>query len=272
MSYDTAAHVVEPRYPGLVEEYVNLGRAYDRAGLQQVRQALKDSMLGYKECYRRAYRCLSAVQAVSEEGRSTLLTPETQQRLIRRADGILSREVPRQRGVQPGQVRQRFLSAVTHKGPITLYDTALAQCEKVYELWDPYGIGAPLLSQLLSGVTAQGYQVVACPDPMFPQRPLHLLVPELSLAFLTTTQEGTLSRRPYRRLRLETMVGQPLLRHSRSRLRFARKVARTLTQEAVASLAQAKAMHDQLEAVYHPYVDFDLVDRTAQKLAQEILG
>lgn len=42
-------------------------------------------------------------------------------------------------------------------------------------------------------------------------------------------------------------------------------------EEAVASLAQAKAMHDDLEAIYHPYVDFSLVDRTAQELAQTIL-
>ena len=28
----TAPHVVEPKYPGLVEEYVNLGACYDREG------------------------------------------------------------------------------------------------------------------------------------------------------------------------------------------------------------------------------------------------
>ena len=37
----TAPHVIEPRYPGLVEQYVNLGDCYDREGLQEVREELQ---------------------------------------------------------------------------------------------------------------------------------------------------------------------------------------------------------------------------------------
>ena len=33
----TAPHVVEPKYPGAVEQYVNLGDCYDRAGLRAIR-------------------------------------------------------------------------------------------------------------------------------------------------------------------------------------------------------------------------------------------
>ena len=38
----------------------------------------------------------------------------------------------------------------------------------------------------------------------------------------------------------------------------------------MASLAQAKAMHDDLEAIYNPHVDFGLVERTAQDVWEEI--
>ena len=79
------------------------------------------------------------------------------------------------------------------------------------------------------------------------------------------------AEKPWRRVRIETGVGGDLMRRSRPRIRFAQKVGEALMEEAVASLAQAKAMHDDLEAIYHPYVDFSLVDRTAQELAQTIL-
>ena len=52
----------------------------------------------------------------------------------------------------------------------------------------------------------------------------------------------------------------------------ARKVSAALVEEAVDSLAQAKAMHDDLEAVYNPYVDFERVNAVADRLAGEILG
>ena len=55
---------MEPKYPGLVERYVNLGDCYDRAGLQPLRQELMGCMKGYKACYQRAYRCLTAAAQI----------------------------------------------------------------------------------------------------------------------------------------------------------------------------------------------------------------
>ena len=50
------------------------------------------------------------------------------------------------------------------------------------------------------------------------------------------------------------------------------KVSAALVEEAVESLAQAKAMHDDLEAVYNPHVDFEGVEETAWKVGNEILS
>ena len=37
------------------------------------------------------------------------------------------------------------------------------------------------------------------------------------------------------------------------------------------SLAQAKALHDNLEALYNPHVDFERVDQMAHEIWSEIL-
>ncbi|MFQ7857083.1 MAG: hypothetical protein ACLRIS_20115 [Flavonifractor plautii] len=58
----------------MVERYVNLGDCYDRAGLQPLRQELMGCMKGYKACYQRAYRCLTAAAQIGEDLRSLLLT------------------------------------------------------------------------------------------------------------------------------------------------------------------------------------------------------
>lgn len=111
----TAPHVVEPKYPGAVEEYVNLGRAYQREGLQEVKGELMSCMTGYKACYQRAYRCLGAAAAIQEDLRATLTTPALEERLAKRAKGILSREL-KARPALPGQVKQRFLGASHPQG------------------------------------------------------------------------------------------------------------------------------------------------------------
>lgn len=266
----TAPHVVEPQYPGAVERYVNMGNCYDKTALWPLRREIMDCMAGYKGCYQRAYRCLGAAAEIMEDQRATLLTEALSHKLAKRARGILSREVPRRKGELPGKVEQRFLGAITHRGPMTLYHTALAQCGRVYVLTDTCGLAHELLIHLLAGITASGYDAVACPDPMAPDRLAHLLIPQLDLAFLTDS--GALPRgvTPYRRIRLDTAAEGEILRRSRPRLRFAKKVSAALTEEAVASLAQAKAMHDDLEAVYNPHVDFGLVEQIARDIWGEI--
>lgn len=267
----TAPHVVEPNYPGVVESYVNLGACYDMQALRPLRQDIMACMQGYRGCYQRAYRCLEAAMRLNDDVRTILLTPALEARMSKRVAGILRREIGRRKGAQSGKVVQRFLSGVTHKGEMTLFESATSQCQRVYELADSYGLTHTMLEQLMQGITVAGHDVVACLSPMAPDRLEHLIVPSLSLAFLTVRSDQTLPVRPYRRIRVEAMVDGELLRCNRPRLRFAKKVAAALVAEAVDSLALAKAMHDDLEAIYNPHVDFEQVNHIADEIATELL-
>lgn len=247
-----------------------MGDCYDKVSLWTLRHEIMRCMAGYKGCYQRAYRCLGAAAEIMEDQRVALLTDALLQKLAKRAHGILAREIPRRRGEVPGQIKQRFLGAVTHQGVLCLYDTAMAQCERIYELSDSCGLAHEMLIHLLAGVVANGYDVIACPDPMVPDRLAHLLIPQLGLAFLSSGGTQSFSGKPYRHIRLDMAADDELMRRNRPRLRFAKKVSAALVEEAVTSLTQAKAMHDDLEEIYNPHVDFDLVDQIAQNIWSEI--
>lgn len=79
-------------------------------------------------------------------------------------------------------------------------------------------------------------------------------------------------KHPYRRIRIDAMADPELLHRNKARLKFSRKVSAALVEEGVESLAQAKAIHDDLEALYNPHVDFDGVYRTADEIAAELLA
>lgn len=266
----TAPHVVEPKFPGAVERYVNLGDCYDKKALSAVKGELMACMAGYKSCYSRAYRCLAAAAQIGEDMRALLLTPALEARMSKRAKGILSREIKRT-GREPGRSVQRFLGGVTWRGVLCNFDTVDAQCGKVYELCDSYGLGSSLLTCLAAGAVAAGHDVVACPSPLFPGRMEHLLLPDLGLAFVTSTPALPYPGRPFRRIRLDAMADAELLRRNRPRLRFSRKVASALLDEAVDSLTQAKSMHDDLETLYNPHVDFSRVYTIADSIIGELL-
>lgn len=267
----TTPHVVEPKCPGAVERYIDLSQYYDRSGLQPIKQDILSVTTEYQGHYKRAYRCLGAAGELRRDMNELLDGEQVQQRLAKRAAGIISREL---KGPSHGEGRtdQRFLSAVTHKGAVALWDTVSAQAERIYELSDNYALAHHLLSPILTTALAAGHDAVACPDPMAPDRLAHLIFPGLSLAFVTSTQEAPWPHHAFRRLRLDTMADPYVYRLNRPRLRFTKRVVSALLEEGVTDLVQAKEAHDRLERLYNPYVNFDGVFGTADRLAQEVLA
>lgn len=267
----TAPHVVEPKCPGVVERYIDLSGFYDRSGLQPLKQDILTATAEYQSHYKRVYRCLGAAGELRRDMNELLDGEQVQQRLAKRAAGIISRELKQPcRG--EGRASQRFISAVTHKGAFTLWDTVSAQADRVYELADNHGLAHHLLNPILTAALAAGHNAVACPDPMAPDRLAHLIFPRLSLAFVTSTQEDPWPHHAYRRLRLDAMADADAYRLNRPRMRFTRRVASALLDEGIADLTQAKTAHDRLEQLYNPYVNFDGVSELADRLADQVLA
>ncbi len=267
----TAPHVVEPVCPGVVERYIDLSGFYDRAGLQPLKEDILAATSEYQGHYKRVYRCLGAAGELRQNITELLDTEAVQQKLAKRAAGIIGREL-KKASDGTSWASQRFLSAVTHKGLITLWDTVSTQANRVYELVDSYGLSHHLLAPILTAALAGGHDSVACPDPMAPNRLAHLIFPSLSLAFVTSTPEAPWPYHSFRRLRIDSMTDSELCRIHRPRIRFTKRVASALMEDGVSGLTQAKTAHDRLERLYNPYVDFDRVAQIADSLADEILA
>lgn len=268
----TAPHVVEPTLPGCVDRYVNLGAGYDHEALFPLREELARYTDDHRACYRRAYRCLASCGGILTDLNGMVLTPALREKLEKRARGILAREFPRQKGAAPGQTRRRFLGAVTHKGALCLFPTVTAQCSRVYELVDPHAISHVLLQLIWEGALSQGYDAIVCPDPLFPQRPAHLLFPQLDLALVSSTPQHPFPGDPFRRIRLDTAADRDILRQNRHRMRFAQKVSSALLEQAVEFLSEGKQLHDRMEALFRPHVDFGPAEEEARRITHEILS
>lgn len=261
----TAPHVVEPRYPAAVERYVDLGVCYDIAAAKAARGEIIRHTTACSAAYQQAFRALGAAKGMADSARALVAEGLDGDKLRRRGQGIISRELKGRGEGKPDQYR--FLGSPTCRGPLWLFDSVAALCPKVYQLQDTYDLAAPLLEQIHDAARARGFCAIICPDPEHPERMHHLLLPELGLAFVTSREGMRYEGSAYRRIRIDAMVPAAHYRQYRSRLRFTARMAAALRQEATDALAQAKTAHDALEAVYQPNVDFSKADEiTAREL------
>jgi len=258
----TAPHITDPAFPGADGDYLTFPPFLDLPALQEKYPALLALSAASKQHYRQAYRLICASAAVDDTVREEILPHAAVSRIRRRAEGIISRELPRRGNDREGVLRQRFLDGITPKGSLCLYDTANVMAQRIYDLQDSYGLGRLMLEPIRDAALQRGLTVYACLCPKSPQRLRHLILPQLQLAFVTSDTCHTFDGVPYRRIHLDTYIDTAALRRLRGKLRLLQRVSRSLTEDAVAEIAAAHKLHDEMESLYRPHIDFAALDKS----------
>lgn len=267
----TAPHILEPKYPGACESLINPGDCWDGDALFLQRKTIFSLCGRIAQQHRRAQRYLSAAGSLLAENRKLALESLNTADLDSYAKRLGRRLFPKHRAYH-GLEKPRFLSGITPDGCICFWETISCYAEIVTAVEDEYGAAAPiLLSSLRDAALCAGYDVIACYCPLFPFDKLDaLIVPELSLAFVTVNHflkpEADITRTIHTRRFLNETIAQ-----HRQRMRFGRRAAAELIDEAVASLWQARHIHDDLEAIYKDAMDFERLTDMTVSLTEEIL-
>jgi len=264
----TSPHVLEPSYTVATERYVDLTRFYDVAATKARRGEIVAHSDAYRAAYAAAYRILRSADALSAERRAIAHTAMDFEKLARRVDGVLRREL-RGVGAARGRIDRAFLGGVTHQGELCRFDTVEVLCPRVYVLLDGYGLAARELARVADHAAAAGYDVLLCPNPDRPREAMHVLIPGAGVAFVTATARSPYPGEAYRNLRVEAMA--ELSRAEKAKLRFTGRIEQLLRDEAVAALRRAKSEHDALESAYNPFVDFNGVYALAAEEAKRLL-
>ena len=252
----TAPHVLEPRFPAAVDRYLDLGRYYDLIAAKACADAVKAYTAEYKAAYARAYRAMKAARAVELDAAASVTFDR--ERAERRFRGIALREL-RRIGRQKGRTVRRFLGSLTCQGYVWRFDSVDTLCPRVYELRDAFGFAAPMLEKLRCQAAARNWDTICCMSPENPEQIEHLLIPGLGLGFVSTRPGMEYGGTPFRRVRVDALATVP----DKGAFRLETRMVSVLRREAVAALREAKAAHDKLEAVYHPYADFEGVSAVA---------
>ena len=269
----TAPHVIEPDYPGACQTTVNLCEYWDEAALDKNREEIVSLNQKNKALHARCTRYLKAAHALLSDNEAIALECTDFLKIRSFSQKLIHKEIPPRKG-SAGKEHKRLLSAVTPQGILLYRDTAAALCDRVYVIKDDFGaVSRGVMANLRDAALAAGYEVYTCYCPLEPLSKVeHLLIPQLSLGFVTANKFIDPKIPAFRTVNFSRFTNVEQLRRKKQRLSFNKKAACELFEEAVRTLKEAKAVHDDLESCYLTAVDFSRVDEKAQEVIAQFIA
>ena len=265
----TAPHVIEPDYPAAMEQYINLGSFYDSDALLPEKAKIAKTKAAYQLQYNKAYDYLAAAKNIRDAVSVDIYLAKKLAIVKRRAKGIARRELKRTQHPSGSETR-RFLSAISCTGIVQDMSAADALCTRKFLIDNDYGLAPFLLEEIAKTALQNGYNIISCFDPLCPELYEHIIIPELSLGFLSSYGKKTPDSKLVKRIRLDALAMSDLGAKAKKSIRNQLKLYKAVLGESEAALESAKKIHDELEAIYNPHVDFDSLYELANEHAASI--
>ncbi len=261
----TAPHVLEPRLCGGRANYLNFGAFYDREAMKPNEEEIFAVQAQNRAQYPMVTACLQAADSLLDCVRHRTKDASYDEEMQAIAQ-CLALSALRPRGGK-GKCIPRFLTAFTPKGLKFCTQTTVALCSRVYVLKDNYLLAPRLLSAMRDKALELGHECIVCESPLSPDgRPIHLLIPSADTAFVSESRDFAYDGPCFCRIDLDSTLSQKL----RHELEYCCKTASSLCYQAVAHLREAKLLHDRIEQLCRPFVDFSAVDALTQRTLQEL--
>ena len=268
----TSPHIVEPKFPGAVENIINLGMFWDQAKMHDDADEIRRLTLENSIYHRRSSRFLSAAGTLIEESARLFGDSVMEEKLNGFAVRFCMREFPKKKSGKPGSKKLRFLSGITPKGVMMYDETFDALSSRVIAIEDEYScIAGELIERIGEGAVKNGYDVIFCPCPMKPKSYCeHIIIPEASLSIITLKSQHKTNLKPNRTIHTKRFMSDDVLRKRKNRLDFNRKLTTELIGQSVEMLKNAKTTHDELEAHYIDKMNFDLMKEFTDEFIEKL--
>jgi len=260
----TSPHVMDVKYPCVRESIINLGEFWDEK-LLLPRKAEIMGLTDLKSChYKNAYKALASAGHITELKNQLISNCINRKRLEDFAFKLYSKAVLPQKG----NITRLFATAFTCNGI-----ASLEVFNNISHLYRINGTGNDeLLTALLQITIEKGERAFVFNNPICPELPQLIYYPKSQTAITTLTDKISVTCEKTHNISAKRFCDKGLLTALKNRLKGLEQLKNSLLSEAETELAEAKSVHNQIEAIYIPAMDFDRVDKYTENLIKSILG
>lgn len=270
----TAPHVIDPRWPGAIDEIINMGDYWKEAAMRANRGRIVALSREVSQLFAHAYTCLAQAKLLSDEIESYYEDAVDVTGLNRLKRDVVELVLGNKfRENQPSS-RHLFASAITPGGCVNHFPTVFdAMSMRVIIQGGTKAARAALVEKVYQEALDRGYFVEAFHCGLIPDYLEHVVLTQLSIAVITTNEyHAYTGRSGDTLLDLGGLVNSRVLNRHRADLDRAGSSFHAALNRAIDFLRRAKTTHDELESYYAPNMDFGKIDNLYNKTLNRILG
>lgn len=267
----TSPHIMEPRFPGVAENIINLGEFWNSKKLRKRGDEIRKLFFENSLWHRKSSKYLAAAGHVDKQSRIIAQRYIKTEKIDSFVSRFIHRELKKDRNSVPGERKRRFLSAITPNGNLFLCDTVTSLAPRVIGIDDRYGVAASLItSRIGEGAIKNGFNAIFCHCPMKPTESEHLIIPEKGLAIVRIN--GASGELPCDRIIHTGRFMNEDFSNNRLMLKFNERIKQELINESVTCLKKAKSVHDELEKIYIEAMDFDRMNEFYEDFKEKLFS
>lgn len=270
----TAPHVIEPKAPGAIEEYVNLGVAWDTHLLARATRNILDLKEEIAECYQNAYQMFQKALEIHDEWEKVYIQNMDFNKAEELGDFLMDELFHKVEPRKKGKTYHRFFGGSTPYGAMDYVENITDGLDRRYYIKGRPGSGkSTMLKKILRkaeefGITTEVYHCGFDPNSLD-----MLLFPDLSLCIFDSTapheyyplEEHDIIIDMY-----EECIEPDTDEKNAELIENIKKRYKAMVEEGTTYLSKAKALHDELEQYYVRATDYEVVDSIIEDLMDSI--
>ncbi len=274
----TAPHVVDPVYPGAVDEIINLGEYWDRGKIKPARENIIKLTGNIGRYFNLAYRRLQESGIAYDELKSYHSRSVDERSLSRNIQALASDFLGSETSSFQ-KPRHLFAGAITPSGLNTKIDSLIPKDASLFAVKGSPGSGLKDLFKYVEGMLElAGIYAEIFHNPFDPSEIDLIILPGSRKALLDTSSnifayENKLQTSKYRRiLDFDKFLDISEIEQYAKSISQSQDRMEAGIRDAVYFIESAKKTHDELELYYIPAMDFEAIDAFREQLQEELLG
>ena len=283
----TSPHITDPVTPGAVDKIINLGEFWNEEGIALNKDEIIDLNEDCSGWYRIAYNYLNAAKSVFKSLEEIYYKAVEDSEIYRVVANIVTSEYGEYPiCLRPGRQKKFFAGAITPGGLVNYLRSLLDNIQKVYLVSVPEGFSnQSSMAVLKEGAVYRGFDTEVFYCPMGPDEKIdHIIVPQLSLAFITVNEYHDLEpwelfdeeedseerEKELTLIDISDYMKQHVLEENTLLMAELKEEYEILLGRAIKALECARKAHMKVESMYIPNMNFTRISALSDEVFEEL--